>query len=262
VNNATEIAKLLAGNLIERRDVKAIQAANGDYWPHRDGPQQNYNDRPLIPFSLDSLVAHVEGRQTFGHYLVNPETGTVRCFVFDIDFNKNSIYFPDGPDNPSVMINPREVWAGPTTQAKRDLALQVYAMADGLAKRTQKLLGCKVIVCYSGNKGLHVIGCLDPRTPADQARASAVQVLESLKVFEPLKGNNFWKHTIGYPSLEIEVFPKQDGVKSDGYGNLVRLPLGINRKSGKPSFFLRLDVEFGKFVIDDPLEVLTAGSLR
>lgn len=262
MNNAPEIAKLIASNFIERRDAKAIQTNTGGYQPHRVGPQPRYEERPLAPFDLASLVAHVEGKQTFGHYLVSPEGNTCRMFVFDIDFNQNSIYFPDGPDNPSLTIDPRDIWKGPTNQAKKDLALQLFAMGRGLAKQTQKLLGIKVIVSYSGNKGMHVIGCLPPRTPSTEARKMAVMVLESLKCFEPLKGNNFWKHTLGFPSLDLEVFPKQDEVRPDGFGNLVRLPLGINRKSSKASFFLRMNVPFGEFKIDDPLEVLQNGSLR
>jgi hypothetical protein len=262
VTNSSDIAKLLASNFVERRDVKAIQTNSGAYIPHRVGPQPKYEDRPLAPFTLASLVEHVETKQTFGHYLVNPETGTTRIFLFDIDFNKSSPYHD--PDlNLDAEINPREVWSGPTTTCKRDLALQLFAMANGLAIRTQKLLGIKVIVAYSGSKGLHVIGCLPPRTPAADARAMGVYVMESLKVFEPLRGANFWKHTTGYPSLEIELFPKQDEVRADGYGNLVRLPLGLNRKSGKPGFFLKQDVPFGSFKVDeDVVEVLTNGSLR
>ena len=255
------IAKLLAGNFIERRDVKAIQLPNGDYQPHRTGPQPNYQDRPLIPFDLQALTAHVDGTQTFGHYLVKPEVDTARCFVLDIDLNKVSRYHD--PDlNMDAEIDPREVWAGPTTTVKRDLAIQLMVMASGLAFRASKLIGCKVIVAYSGNKGMHVIGCFDPGTPAEVVRSAGLLVLDSTKSFEPLRGNNFFKHTVGFPSLDVEVFPKQGEVKADGYGNLVRLPLGINRKSGKKGFFLRLDVEYDKFVLDDPIVVLEKGSVR
>jgi len=40
----------------------------------------------------------------------------------------------------------------------------------------------------------------------------------------------------------IEIFPKQDTISgSDGYGNLVKLPLGINRRNKKRSTFLDPD---------------------
>lgn len=261
MTNERDIAKLLAADFIERRDVKAIQTPDGAYMPHRDGPQRKYEDRPLIPFNLDALVAHVEGKQTYGHYLVKPETETARCFVFDIDFNKQSPYHDPELDM-DVEINPREVWAGPTTTCKKDLAIQLTVMANGLAVRTHKMFGCKTIVSYSGNKGMHVIGCFDPGTPSHAVRAAAQTVIETAGCFEPLRGNNFWKHTTGFPSLDIEVFPKQDAVKADGFGNLVRLPLGINRKSGKAGFFLRIDVDYDKFLKDDPMLVLEHGSVR
>jgi hypothetical protein len=261
--SSSNIAKLLAGNFIERRDAKAIQSDTGAYQPHRSGPQPRYADRPLAPFDLPSLVAHVEGTQTFGHFLIKPDTQTARCFVFDIDLNESSTYH-DPELNLDAEINPREEWMKDTT-CKRDLALQLFAMADGLAKRTVELVGCKVMVAYSGNKGLHVLGCTGPGTPAAECRGLAMMVLDSLKCFEPLKGKNFYKHQTGYPSLEVEIYPKQEEVRADGFGNLIRLPLGINRKNpnkNNKGFFLRMDVPFGKFAIDDPVETLERGSLR
>jgi hypothetical protein len=262
--SSADLAKLLAGNFIERRDVKAIQIQTGEYQPHRVGPQPRYADRPLVPFDLASLVAHVEGTQTFGHYLVKPDTQTARCFVFDIDLNESSSYH-DPELKQTFQINPREEWMRSGTTCKKDLALQLFAMADGLAKRTDTLVGCKVMVAYSGNKGLHVIGCPGPGTPAVECRNLAMMVLDSLHCFEPLKGKNFYKHSTGYPSLEVEIYPKQEEVRSDGFGNLVRLPLGINRKNpntNNKGFFLRMDVPFGTFAIDDPQETLERGSLR
>lgn len=263
-SSSSAIAKLLAGNFIERRDVKAIQIETGAYQPHRVGPQARYADRPLVPFDLPSLESHVEGTQTFGHYLVKPETQTARCFVFDIDLNESSPYH-DPELKQDFTINPREEWMRSGTTCKRDLALQLFAMADGLAKRAEMATGQKIMVAYSGNKGLHVICVLGPGTPAVECRDVAQTVLDSLKCFEPLKGKNFYKHSTGFPSLEVEIYPKQEEVRSDGFGNLVRLPLGINRKNpnkNNKGFFLRMDVEFGTFAIDDPIETLERGSLR
>jgi hypothetical protein len=39
-------------------------------------------------------------------------------------------------------------------------------------------------------------------------------------------------------AFHLEVFPKQDQLKGKGLGNLVKLPLGIHRLSGKRSYFL------------------------
>jgi hypothetical protein len=37
--------------------------------------------------------------------------------------------------------------------------------------------------------------------------------------------------------FQLEVFPKQDHVSGQGFGNLVKLPLGVHRKTGKRSYF-------------------------
>jgi hypothetical protein len=47
---------------------------------------------------------------------------------------------------------------------------------------------------------------------------------------------NLIKADINEP--ELEVFPKQPEISADGYGNLVKLPLGLHRKYNKKSVFL------------------------
>jgi len=43
-------------------------------------------------------------------------------------------------------------------------------------------------------------------------------------------------------SKDIEVFPKQDKVPENGFGNLIKLPLGIHKISGQRSYLLREDL--------------------
>jgi hypothetical protein len=38
--------------------------------------------------------------------------------------------------------------------------------------------------------------------------------------------------------FQLEVFPKQDRLEGKGLGNLVKLPLGVHRLTGRPSYFL------------------------
>jgi hypothetical protein len=255
--DSKEVAKLLASKLIERRDAKAVQTPSGAYIPDR-----TENDE-LIPWSLADVIAHVEGKRTLGHYLVSSE-GSCRALAFDIDLRKKAN--PDRNEEPILFdgeeIDPREVWAGPASPAKRDLALQLRYMADGLAKRTKKVLDVQVLVSYSGAKGMHVYGLLDPGTPASDARDAAKLVIDSLEVIVPEHGNNFFRHESEYKALSIEVFPKQDEIRPGGFGNLLRLPLGVNRKTGKPGFFMNPMAPDGKFEIDDPIAALTHGSLR
>lgn len=262
----TELAKLLAGNYIERRDVFArqfvstqVNAASSGYTPVLSNPKDLTT---RVPIKLSDIVDHVTGKSSYGHYLVSA-ANTCRMFAFDIDLVKKAS-ITDKDLGTLAEYDPREVWHGPTSPLKVELAKQLKSMAHGLAIRATRLLGIKVTVHYSGNKGMHVIGLLDRGTPASDAREAAAMVLMSFDdVFEATRGDNFWRHKEAYNALEIEIFPKQDSVsEGGGLGNLVRLPLGVNLKSGKPSFFMDMSTPIGVFAKDDPLKVLTLGSIR
>jgi hypothetical protein len=125
------------------------------------------------------------------------------------------------------------------------------------------MLELPVMVAYSGNKGMHAYICLDPATPASDARDMAHLVMDSFGgLIVPDKGKNFYRHADQFAAMSIEVFPKQDEVKSDGFGNLVRLPLGVNQKSGKAGFFVDISTPPDVFRKDDPILALTEGSIR
>lgn len=269
VNRNKEIAKLMAGKLIERRDVKAIQAANGAYRPVLENGVHS-------PFTLPDLIDHLEGRRTYGHYVLSQE-GTCRMACFDIDLNKGRVLEPPFPDsNPPIWYHyghedqqeiwPREVWHGPTTPIKRHLATSLRFIAQSLAERTHNLYGLQTLVAYSGSKGMHVLVLLDRGTQASEARELGVEVLGSFDgLFIPDRGKNFFRHKDPYAfgEISIEIFPKQDKVRAgDGLGNLVRLPLGVNQKSKKPGFFLDLNLPMNKIAADDALTALTEGSVR
>lgn len=258
----SRLARMVNAKFISRKDVKARQKPDGSYYPVKSG--DNY-----LPWTERDMLDHLEGTQTFGHYLVSTD-GMAKFFAFDIDLVK-----PTAENQPvwrTVPFNPREVWLAPHNdedatqqEIKIDLGCQLWAMADGLAHRTMKLMGDDVKVCiaYSGCKGLHVYALTGKLTAADQ-RVLAVEVLDSFDVFKTSKGNNFWQHGEGlYDCLEIEVFPKQDGVGNGGFGNLMRCPLGVNQKTGHVSYFVSgYDFERGIFMMDDPTLALTAGTFR
>lgn len=259
---ALPLAKLIASLFVERHDVKAIQTKTGAYMPVRQDMRDTAS--PTIPFGLRDLIDHINGVKTYGHYLVS-QAGTCRTFVFDIDLRSKAN--TDRGEEPIMFqdeeINPREVWAGPVTDCKKDLQLQLRVMAEQLARQVHKILAIKTLVSYSGSKGMHVYGCLDPGTPAHDAREVAGIVFETLDgLIVPEHGKNFFKHATAFPALSIELFPKQDEVREDGFGNLIRLPLGKNQKSGKNGFFMDMSTPIDQPKIDDPLIALTEGSIR
>jgi len=73
------------------------------------------------------------------------------------------------------------------------------------------------IVEYSGQKGYHVWVVFDGLVAASAVRSE-------------------------FADFDCEVFPKQDRVGADGLGNLVKLPLGVHRRTGKRCLFLDDDL--------------------
>lgn len=237
-----DLPALIAKRFIERRDVKAIQHRSGAYTPDKSR------------FTKRDLLAHLEGSRTLGHYLVSPE-GMCRLFAYDIDLITSFVARdPQDPERPDYTwtpdglqeTGPREAWSSDDPELRKlrtQLTQELRGVADGLAARVQRMLGIPVAIAYSGFKGLHVYG-FTGRVAAADARAAALDVLMTTKVFRPSRGDNFFRHTlkpdIGFPNVEIEIYPKQDNLEGKDLGNLMRLPLGVNRKTGNKCFFLNV----------------------
>lgn len=114
-----------------------------------------------------------------------------------------------------------------------------------------------VAISDSGGKGLHVY-CFTGLVPAETARGFAKIVLDEL-LLKPVRGDNFFRRE-GYPTLEVEVFPKQGSLEGKELGNLMKLPLGVNRKTGRFSRFLTCKAGYDKLVPTDPFNVLNGDS--
>lgn len=244
------LAGLISKTFIARPDVKAVQQKNGAYHPDR------------TKFTYGDLRAHLEGEVTLGHYLVSQDD-KCKLFCYDIDLTKAGGWFTDA--GLWVEGNPREEWSR-SGGSNEYLTTQLRCMAEGLALRIQRLADIPVAVAYSGCKGIHVYG-LTGLVPAAKARAVAKLVLDSWGCFYPSKGENFYRHVsiephLGYPSLEIEVYPKQDSLENKDLGNLLRLPLGINQKSQAPGFFLDMRTPYNVLRPAAPEDVLVPGGYR
>lgn len=104
-----------------------------------------------------------------------------------------------------------------------------------LVARSCQSLGLAPVVEDSGNRGYHVWVFFSSPTPAAHVRAIGSLIVSMVEV----------------PSgLHVELFPKQVSVKS--YGSLVKLPLGVHRKSGRRSHFV--DRAFAP--VEDPFALL------
>lgn len=87
-------------------------------------------------------------------------------------------------------------------------------------------LAQSTILEFSGSKGYHFWLCYEEPVPAAEARALGKAIVARADL-----------------SPGTEVFPKQDTIGADGFGNLVKLPLGLHRVSKKHSRILHpLDI--------------------
>lgn len=236
-----DVAALIGKRFVERRDVMAVQQRDGGYRPERR------------PFKMGDLRSHVSGARSLGHYLISPE-GNCRLFAFDIDLRQSGTWSDDGETR---HLDPRQAWLD-DHPARTQLTVEMRCLAEALALRTRELLELPVAVSYSGSKGLHVYGWTGT-VPAAEAKASALVVLDSFGEFTATKGGNFFRHRSGYHNLEIEVFPKQNDLDGKDLGNLMRLPLGINRKSGQDAFFISLRAGMDTLTPADPEPILAHG---
>jgi hypothetical protein len=258
VSVVNDIARLF----IQRPDVKAVQTSNGIYMPDRS------------KFTRQDLEDHVAGKKSYGHYMINPD-GNCKLFAYDIDLAKSWLFIspqsggttkppeetwtPDGV----LPLSPRDVFADTSHPARPGLITELRAVAEGLAARVQRVLEIPVAISFSGSKGMHVYG-FTGSAPAFAVRDAAIEVLKSYDVFEPVRGDNFYRHTNepqwGFPNVEVEIFPKQGSLEGKDLGNLMRLPLGRNLKGGE-AFFVDPNAPAGQLVALDPARALAGGDL-
>lgn len=260
-----EIATLLAQKFIARRDVKAIQHADGSWAPHTDDGKRT---GARLKWTMGSLREHLSGAQTYGHYLLDTDS-YCKLFAFDIDIEKNS---PESAQNKFVgtwldtegqvqFFDAREAWADRRHPARPQLKISLMLAAKALQSAIEEDWGIPTAVAYSGGKGVHVYG-FTGLAPAADVRETALSIMRDSGEWEPTRGDNFWRQTDqtfgnGLRNLTIEVFPKQDSLDGKDLGNLMRMPLGRNLKNPKdPTFFIDMNQPSDVMMSLDPLVAL------
>lgn len=247
------VADLLAKHFIARPDAKAIQVASGAYNLHTtDGNRES----PRLPWRRADIESHLAGQQTFGHYLLSTED-KVKFFAFDLDLDKNGD--PEKVANPHVgsyvanfgedaepivySCDAREAWLDRAHPARPWLKYQLRLTAGRIMSAIWEQLELPCAMAYTGAKGLHVYAFTGLISAADAREGSQI-VLDYLSDWQPSRGSNFYRNVnqdwvTGIPNITIETFPKQDSLGGKDLGNLMRLPLGRNRKNPKdPTFFI------------------------
>lgn len=181
-----------------REDVHARQ------WARADG-EGGYSPvhEPLTPAVVRN---HLLGSYTVGVYPIRLD-GTCTFFALDLDLDRASVEAARG--RPELARSLRDTLR---TEAARLLAV----LHD---------LGLRPLFEDSGYKGRHYWGFLEhPET------AGVLHVL----------GRQFlaWQTPQVPSGLHLEFFPKQAGRAGKGLGNLIKLPLGIHRRTGRRSQLL------------------------
>jgi hypothetical protein len=254
-----EVANHIASRFIARKDVKAVQFQDGSWAPHTDTGRR---DGKRLPWKRSDLLAHLQSRATFGHYLLSTEN-QCKLFAFDVDLDQaepDKDIWQHWEDTDSVLypFDARQAWQDRAHPARPYMKLQFKELAHKLLRGIYENLGIPCAVAYSGGKGIHVYGFTGLMS-AEDVRSGAEIVLDSIGGFTSTRGTNFYKHE-NYPNMTTEIFPKQTNLNGKDLGNLMRLPLGRNLKSSDPTFFVDMTTPMGQMAPVDSLWALTTAN--
>ncbi|MCK6530084.1 CRISPR-associated primase-polymerase type A1 [Myxococcota bacterium] len=184
-----------------REDVHARQ------WYDPERGQGGYS--PVREPLSEALVrVHLEGRLTLGSYVLRSD-GAARFAVVDLDARGDALARTAGDGEAVAALRSR-----------------VEAAARSLAG-TLAQLGLPFLLEDSGHKGRHLWIFLTRPVQAATVRAFGAALRRAARP--------------GEPDVSMEFFPKQDRLEPGGLGNLVKLPLGIHRVSGRRAWILRQD---------------------
>lgn len=161
----------------------------------------------LTPMTLtdDFLIEHLQGIETVGVYQLG-EGDTIKWVCLDVDIKKGGVL---------------------AAEDKEKLAWEaVRRHTLGLARRMRKL-GLDFLVESSGSRGMHLWIFFAEPVPAIKGKALAIFLEGQV---EPPDG------------ISLDLFPKQIS-RRNGDGNLVKVPLGVHRKSEKRCLFVNAKFE-------------------
>lgn len=157
------------------------------------------------PFTLGVAKNHLMGNHTIGLYPLRMDN-TVCFIAFDVDIAKFFL---------AKAITNRKLWERAENMAQ---AFSCKIVDMGAAHQIP------VYLEDSGFKGRHCWIFLETPIPARIARRFALLLVQQL----------------GRPpsELQVESFPKQAFVEEGKLGNLIKLPLGIHRRTGRRALFV------------------------
>jgi hypothetical protein len=171
------------------------------YDPERGGGYSPVHEA----LTVERVRTHLSGGWTLGSYVVRVDR-TVTFFLVDLDIARWAIDKARGD-----------------LERSRELRRLVHEAGLELAAKVQAL-GLPLVLEDSGYKGRHLWGFFDEPAPADLVHRFGKLLCQWLRPLDR--------------ALTVEFFPKQGQVRDGGLGNLVKLPLGIHRVSGRRGLLL------------------------
>ena len=174
-------------------------------WADRKAGTQGYV--PVRrPMTTEDVLDHLRGHRTYGIYLLQQDS-RVRLGVIDADLVSR-------------------FRTGAVGAAEKDLVRRENRYLLSRLAELSAAQGLPCLIEFSGGKGFHFWYLFEGPVAAPLAR----QALQGLaRRLAP-----------DLSCFSLEVFPKQDQLAGKGLGNLVKLPLGVHRMTGRPSHFLHL----------------------
>ncbi len=157
------------------------------------------------PLTVELVRAHLAGKVTLGAYTLRLDD-TVTWFCLDLDIRRKALEA-----------------AGDDVHRRAHLEQRMREACEAIQVGLERLR-LPAIVEDSGFKGRHFWGLLAEPLPAELVHRFGKRLLRALRP--------------AAPELNLEFFPKQGHVPPGGVGNLVKLPLGVHRRSGRRSAFL------------------------
>lgn len=155
------------------------------------------------PFSVQAVKNHLQGNHTVGIYPLRMDN-TVFFAAFDLDLS-------------SAVVRANAPGSSGWREAYEDLE----GYADLLEGKAHEM-GLTLHRADSGFKGTHLWAFFAEPIPAKLAR----QMCKTIA------------HGISVPAnVRTEIFPKQNALPVDGLGNLIKIPLGVHRKTGRRAWF-------------------------
>ena len=205
------------------------------------------------PLRLGDFKTHLFGNRCLGTYLLDPDSN-VRTMVFDIDLlsangpsdaRRGAPYFniedPEDHENATRFLADSlpelnlEIKRGDVEAALHDPDHPAFRWAGSLIlssvwqlmREVYNVLGLTSMPIITGG-GAHVFVPLGTLMPAAEVRAMAHSVMDRVGTFTR-RSESFYANSEDDPSVEIEIFPKQDTLTDpESLGNLIRLPFGMH----------------------------------